>query len=71
MTSVLTEQRWDSNVNHLARWVAIVVLLLPLLLLHTTWRQPRTGFFHPLIVVLETQSGTITLTKWEWYETTT
>lgn len=53
--------------NHLARWMAIVVLLLPLLMLPITWRTPRVGFYHSLIVVLESNTGTITLTKWEWY----
>ncbi len=56
--------------NHLARLVAIVVLLLPPLLLPMTWQPPKVGFYHPLIVVLETQAGTTTLTKWEWYERT-
>jgi len=56
--------------NLLARWIAIVVLLLPLLMLPMTWRPPEVGFYHSVIVLLETHHGTITLTKWEWYRRT-
>ncbi len=52
----------------LARLVAIGVLLYPLLLLPTTRPQPREGFFTPVVVVLEMGCGTITLTRWTWYE---
>ena len=56
--------------NHLARWVVVVVLLLPLLLLPMTWQPPKVGFYHSVIILMETHYGTTTLTKWEWYEQT-